>query len=125
MRSSLRTVGWRRRTSWRLPVDKMVRVMARGLAVALAVAGLAVVPGGHAQAATAPQEGEHDVVVNPNPVDTTAQVLDGNTQTVLDFGSRVIVGGKFTQVKRYNQSAVLSRGNIFAYDKATGAIDTT
>ena len=35
------------------------------------------------------------------------------------------MGGKFTQVKRYNQAAVFTRNNIFAYDKATGAIDTT
>ena len=35
------------------------------------------------------------------------------------------MGGKFTQVKRYNQAALFTRNNIFAYDKATGAIDTT
>jgi hypothetical protein len=106
-------------------VDKVTRAVARGLVVALVVLGLASVPSAGAQAATAPQEGEHDVVVNPDPVDTTAQVLDGNTQAVLDFGTRVIVGGKFTQVKRYSQNTVLARNHLFAYDKATGAIDTT
>ena len=35
------------------------------------------------------------------------------------------MGGKFTQVKRWNQPAVFTRNNIFAYDKATGAIDTS
>ena len=93
--------------------------------MSLVLAGLASVPGTRAQAATAPQEGEHDVVVNANPVDTTPHVQDGNTQAVVDLGSRVIVGGKFTQVKRYNQAALFTRNNIFAYDKATGAIDTT
>ena len=58
-------------------------------------------------------------------MDNTPAVLDGNTQAVLDLGTKVIVGGRFTQVKRWNQSAVFTRNNIFAYDKATGAIDTT
>ena len=77
-------------------MNKIVRAAGRGLVVALLVTGLSSIPGAGADAATAPQEGEHDVVVNPNPVDTTAQVLDGNTQAVLDFGSRVIVGGNFS-----------------------------
>ena len=106
-------------------MNKMVRAVARGVVVSLVLAGLASVPGARAQAATAPQEGEHDVVVNANPVDTTPHVQDGNTQAVVDLGSRVIVGGKFAQVKRYNQAALFARNNIFAYDKATGAIDTT
>ena len=70
------------------------------------------------------RRGEHDVVVSTNPVDSTPHVLDGNTQAVVDLGTKVIVGGKFTQVKRWNQPDVLTRNNIFAYDKATGAIDT-
>jgi hypothetical protein len=106
-------------------VNKVVRAVARGLVVAMVLLGLASVPGGHAQAATAPQEGEHDVVVNPDPVDTTPAVLDGNTQAVIDLGSRVIVGGNFTQVKRYSDPTVYSRVGIFAYDKATGNIDQT
>src|SRR3954447_14411190 len=106
-------------------VNKVVRAVARGLVVALVLLGLGAVPGGHAQAATAPQEGEHDVVVNPDPVDTTPGVLDGNTQAVIDLGSRVIVGGKFTQVKKYSESTIYTRNNIFAYDKATGNVDQT
>src|SRR3954470_22502734 len=87
-------------------VNKIVRAVARGSVVAVVLLGLASVPAGHPQAATAPQEGEHDVVVNPNPVDATPGVLDGNTQAVIDLGSRVIVGGKFTQVKKYSESTV-------------------
>ena len=100
---------WREAETWQEePVNKVVRAVARGVVVSLALVGLASVPGSSAaQAATAPQEGEHDVVVNPNPVDTTPHVLDGNTQAVVDLGSRVIVGGKFTQVKRYNQAATI------------------
>ena len=66
-------------------MNKMVRAAARGLVVSLVLAGLASVPGTRAQAATAPQEGEHDVVVNANPVDTTPHVQDGNTQAVVDL----------------------------------------
>ncbi|MBV9950690.1 MAG: hypothetical protein JO291_01970, partial [Acidimicrobiia bacterium] len=76
-------------------------------------------------AATAPQEGEHDTLVNTDPIDNTPAVLDGNTQAVVDLGTRVIVGGKFSQVKRWDQSTVFARSNLFAYDKATGAIDQT
>ena len=65
----------------------------------------------------------HPVVVNANPVDTTPHVLDGETHTVLDLGSRVLVGGSFAQVKRWSKPEVFSRTNLFAYDKATGAID--
>ena len=93
-------------------------------AVLIAVSVLTLSPASTG-AATNPQEGEHDVVVSTNPLDTTPHVLDGNTQAVVDLGGKVIVGGKFTQVKRWNQPTVFTRNNIFAYDKATGAIDTT
>src|SRR4051794_32307267 len=92
--------------------------------VLIAVSAFALVPQ-TGSAAAAPQEGEHDTLVNTDPVDNTPAVLDGNTQAVVDLGSRVIVGGKFTQVKRWDESTVYSRNNIFAYDKATGAIDQT
>lgn len=86
--------------------------------VALALALLSVAPAG-----AAPVSASHSVVVNPNPVDSTPHVLDGRTEAVLDLGSRVIVGGEFTQVKRWNRPEVVARTGLFAYDKATGAID--
>src|SRR3954471_10067708 len=101
---------------------KLVRAAVAAAVIGVSVLTLAPGPTG---AATAPQEGEHDTLVNTNPVDNTPAVLDGNTQAVVDLGSRVIVGGKFTQVKRWDQSTVFSRSNLFAYDKATGAIDQT
>jgi hypothetical protein len=63
------------------------------------------------------------VVVNANPVDTTPHVLDGETHTVLDLGTRVLIGGQFSQVKRYSKPEVFTRTNLFAYTKATGVID--
>lgn len=82
------------------------------------LAALAAAPAG-----AAPAPAAHSVVVNPNPVDTTPHVLDGRTEAVLDLGSRVIVGGEFTQVKRFSRPEVFSRTGLFAYDKATGAVD--
>ena len=101
------------------------KVMGAALAAVLIAVSVLTLSPASTGAATNPQEGEHDVVVNTNPLDTTPHILDGNTQAVVDLGSKVIVGGKFTQVKRWNQSAVFTRNNIFAYDKATGAIDTS
>ena len=101
-------------------MNKMVRAAARGLVVSLVLAGLASVPGTRAQAATAPQEGEHDVVVNANPVDTTPHVQDGNTQAVVDLGP----GHRGRQVhpgEALQPGGPVTRNNIFAYDKATGA----
>src|SRR3954471_10960264 len=101
---------------------KLVRAAVAAAVIGVSVLTLAPGPTG---AAAAPQEGEHDTLVNTDPVDNTPAVLDGNTQAVVDLGSRVIVGGKFPQVKRWDESTVYSRNNIFAYDKATGAIDQT
>ena len=95
----------------------------RTLALALAVATLLAVAGAPNPAAAAPPPAAHPVVVNPDPVNTTPHVLDGRTEASLDLGSRVLVGGTFTRVKRWSKPDVSSRTGLFAYDKATGAID--
>ncbi|HEV7720620.1 MAG TPA: hypothetical protein VGO60_05030, partial [Iamia sp.] len=87
-------------------------------ALALGATTLGATPAGAAQAGVT-----HPVVVNTNPVDTTPHVLDGETHTVLDLGSRVLVGGAFSQVKRWSKPEVFTRNNLFAYDKATGIVD--
>lgn len=66
----------------------------------------------------------HPRAVGTNPDDRTPHVLDGQVYAVLDLGTRVIVGGEFTQVKAYNSATVHARRGLFAYTKATGAIDT-
>lgn len=98
------------------------KIVATALAGALALgaSALGATPAGAAQAPVT-----HPVVVNANPVDTTPHVLDGQTEAVLDLGSRVIVGGSFSQVKRWSKPEVFARSNVFAYTKATGVIDTT
>jgi hypothetical protein len=65
----------------------------------------------------------HSVLVNPDPVGTTPNVLDGQVNAIAQVGSRMVVGGTFTQVRRGGQ-AIQTRNNIFAFDTATGDIDT-
>jgi hypothetical protein len=89
-----------------------------GIVVLAAVAGLA------APAGAAPPPVTHPAVVGTNPSDTTPHVLDGRTEAVVDLGTRVIVGGTFTRVKRWNKPGEVARSYLFAYDKATGTIDT-
>ena len=89
-------------------------------ALALGLTSLGATPVGAAQTGVT-----HPVVVSTNPVDTTPHVLDGQTEAVLDLGSRVLVGGSFSQVKRWSRPEVLTRTHLFAYDKATGVVDPT
>ena len=107
-------------------MNKMLGAVARGVVVSLALAGLASVSGrpgggghraagGRARRRRERQPGRH----HPTHARTATR------RPWSTSGSRVIVGGKFAQVKRYNQAALFTRNNIFAYDKATGAIDTT
>jgi hypothetical protein len=86
------------------------------LALALAACGPTVV--------APPANPVHPRAVSTNPDDRTPHILDGQVYAVIDLGNRVIVGGEFTRVKRFNQPAVSTRRGIFAFDKATGAIDT-
>ena len=98
------------------------KILTTALAGALALGATAL---GATPVAAAQTSVTHPVVVNANPIDTTPHVLDGQTEAVLDLGTRVLVGGKFTQVKRYSKPEVLTRPNLFAYSKAKGEIDTT
>jgi hypothetical protein len=64
------------------------------------------------------------VVVSADPVNTTPNVLDGQVNAIARAGGKMIVGGSFTQVRR-GGGAIMTRNNIFAFDPATGAIDTS
>ena len=57
------------------------------VAAAVVFGALAASPAHPATAATHPEEGEQDVVLNPDPVDNTPHVLDGGTEAVIDLGS--------------------------------------
>ncbi len=86
------------------------------LALALAACGPTI--------SAPPDNPVHPTTVGTNPDDRTPHVLDGKVYTVLDLGSRVIVGGEFTTVKEYNRPEQYAIRGLFAYDKATGALDT-
>ena len=60
------------------------------------------------------------VVVNPDPADWTPQILDGQVNAILQMGTKVVVGGTFTQVRRAGFLRVFTRNYLFAFDMETG-----
>jgi hypothetical protein len=91
----------------------------RGLGWLVALA-LIVAPG--LPAAAAPG---HQVIVSADPADWTPHVRGGQVNAIAVVGNKVIVGGTFTEVRRSTQSTFLPRNAIFAFDRLTGAIDTS
>jgi hypothetical protein len=75
-----------------------------------------------APAAQAVQTSE-SVVVSADPADWTPNILDGQVNTILQMGSKVVVGGTFTQVRRAGFSQIFTRNYLFAFDMDTGVID--
>ena len=65
-------------------------------------------------------------IVSDNPANWTPNVLDGSVEALVQVGNRIIAGGIFTQVQAADSTGpILARSNIFAFDAATGAIDTS
>ncbi len=87
----------------------------RRLACALVALSLLAV-GAPASAVQTP----HAVVVTDDPADWTPDVLDGQVDAVLQMGTKIIVGGDFTQVRRHGTTQTFTRNNIFAFDMNTG-----
>jgi Domain of unknown function (DUF5122) beta-propeller len=65
------------------------------------------------------------VVVSTNPVNWTPNVLDGQVRAVARVGSKMVVGGTFTQVQPSSGGSAVTRNYLFAFDATTGAIDNT
>jgi hypothetical protein len=86
-------------------------------AAALAVAGLL-----SATPATADAP-NHAVVVSAVPATSTPDVEDGRIEAIQEFGSKVLVGGSFTRVQNRGSNTDIPRRFLFAFDKATGAVD--
>lgn len=74
--------------------------------------------GGTARATNVP----HDIIVSDDPVDWTPHVLDGKVKSIVQIGSRVVVGGSFSRVQQPGGPEV-ERANIFAFEVTTGALD--
>ena len=93
----------------------------RGASVLVAVCATAltaVVAPAPAGAVQAPQS----VVVNPNPVDWTPHVLDGQVNAIAQVGNTVYLGGIFTRVRPATSTTEVTRTNLVAFNATTGAI---
>jgi hypothetical protein len=97
-------------------LDRQRRRLLAGSAVLAVLLGLLAGPAAAVNVA-------HSVVVSADPVGTTPNVLDGQVNAIVQVGGKMIAGGSFTQVRR-GGGPILTRNNIFAFDPATGNIDT-
>lgn len=66
----------------------------------------------------------HDRVVSDDPANFTPHVLDGHVKSIVQVGEKMIVGGEFSEVREADSDTVLTRRNVFAFDAATGEVDT-
>ena len=58
-----------------------------------------------------------------DPIATTPHILDNQGRALARVGSRIVVGGDFTQIKNYNSTTTFDQPYLFSYDPATGKID--
>jgi hypothetical protein len=92
------------------------------LALALAASLLAPVVAAPPAAAV---NALHDRVVSADPADWTPHVLNNKVRAIVQLGDRMIVGGGFANVAEASSpTTAIPRTNLFAFDAATGAIDT-
>ncbi len=80
------------------------------------VAPLAASPAGAVQS-------PHPAAVDAVPSALTPAVRDGQVFAIVQIGSRMVIGGTFTQASSAGSSEVVSRSRILAFDAATGVID--
>ncbi|MCZ7440760.1 malectin domain-containing carbohydrate-binding protein [Micromonospora sp. WMMC241] len=67
---------------------------------------------------------DHSTLVSELTTDKTPNINDGNVLAIYDAGSKVIVGGSFTNAQNRGSSPTpVDRRAILAFDKATGKID--
>ena len=97
------------------PVRRLASLFT-ALLVVLSVLAFVPTPAGAVQT-------PESVVVNPDPADWTPDILDGQVNAILQMGSKVVVGGTFTQVRRAGFSQIFDRNFLFAFDMDTGVID--
>jgi hypothetical protein len=101
------------------------RSLGKALAAgAVATAVISVVLGLPAHPARA-VNAEQPRLVSANPADWTPNVTNGQVRAVAQVGSRMIVGGTFTQVQNAGSGTTLTRNYILAFNATTGAVDTT
>ena len=89
------------------------------IALVLGPAAAVLVPASPVSAVQFPQT----TVVSANPINTSPHVLDGKVLSIVEIGTKVVVAGQFTKVRTASDTTEVSRVNIFAYDRVTGAIE--
>ena len=62
-------------------------------------------------------------VVSSTPATYTPDINDGVVYSINQVGSRVIVGGDFTNESQHASSTVVHQSYVFAFDATTGVID--
>lgn len=67
---------------------------------------------------------EASLLVSANPVNHTPHAQNGDVRAFAEIGDTVYVGGSFTSIRAAADSTWRSRGYLFAYDRATGALRT-
>ena len=91
-------------------------------ALAMVVGGLSVVsPAGVVDAAGPPVAS----LPTDNPANWTPNVLDGQVNSIWQFGNKVVVGGTFTQIANStsNGGTVYNQAYLAAFDATTGVVD--
>ncbi len=63
-------------------------------------------------------------VVSAVPSTATPDIQNGIVYSITQVGTRMIVGGSFTSVAPHGSTAAITRNYVFAFDAATGTIDT-
>ncbi|MQA93423.1 MAG: PKD domain containing protein [Streptosporangiales bacterium] len=101
------------------PLSRMSRFLT---AAAVVAAALVLSPAAPASAAADPVT--HGGIVSADPADFTPHVQDGDVHAIVRIGDRIVVGGNFTAVRLPGGTDV-PRGNAFAFDADTGALDTS
>ncbi len=99
-----------------------VRRTLAAITVPLATVWIVAIAGRDAVAGPSAQGVPQPVIVDPNPVDWTPNVLDGIVEAFAQVGNTIVVGGTFTQVQDAGSATVLDRTDLFAFDATTGAV---
>jgi chitodextrinase len=108
----------RRQTSAMGGTPRRRRALPFALATALAASLIAALP----SAANATDTAQNKIV-NADPADWTPQIQDGQVNAIVQIGTKVVVGGTFTTVRKAGTSTDLTRNYLFAFDMNTGNID--
>ena len=97
-----------------------IRSALRYAVVAVVVASALVVTTESAQA----QDGHaQSQVVSAVPASYTPNINDGQTNAINQVGSRIVVGGTFTNESNHGSSAAVAQSYVFAFNATTGVLD--